>query len=69
MMRVHHQSHSRCRNCDLVFHSCHLLNLHREAASHWTDDEYEHNSEADEEEDEADDQYNTEGWEELERLL
>ena len=64
-MRAQHQSHSRCRNCDLVFHSCHLLNLHREAASHWTDDEYKHNSEADEEEAE----YNMEGWEELERLL
>ena len=51
-----------------MFHSCDLLNLHKEAASHWTDDEF-----VDDTDDEYyDDQVGTdeeERWGEMDRLL
>ena len=58
-----------CSNCHLIFHSCDLLNLHKEAASHWTDDEFDDDTddEYDDEEPAATDE--EERWGEKDNLL
>ena len=53
----------RCGYCQLVFHSSHLLHQHKEAAAHWTDDDFEEQTDTEDEEE------TTVNWDELERLL
>ena len=52
----------RCGYCQLVFHSSHLLHQHKEATAHWTDDDFEEQTETEDDEEPV-------NWDELERLL
>ena len=45
-----------------MFHSSNLLHQHKEATAHWTDDDFEEQTEEDEDEEAV-------NWDELERLL
>ena len=46
-----------------MFHSSHLLHQHKEAAAHWTDDDFEEQTETEDDDEEP------VNWDELERLL
>ena len=45
-----------------MFHSSNLLQQHKEAAAHWTDDDFVEQTDSEEDEE-------TVNWDELERLL